>query len=89
MQYRTVQKEIECCCGCGDCARIGEQIVADEAADTRFHLRTVKGRRRFVPHGWKKTTCVQSADEAAEQIHKQRQDELEKFRRILDAMTWG
>lgn len=85
MQYRTVQRKVECCCGCGDCARIGEQMVADEVADARINLRTVKGRRRFVPHGWKKTNCVQSADEAA----KQRQDELEKFRRILDAMTWG
>lgn len=83
MQYRTVQREIECCCGCGDCARIGEQMVADEVADARIHLRTVKGKRRFVPHGWKKTTCVQAAEQ------KQRQNELEKFRRILDAMTWG
>ena len=82
MQYRTVQKEIECCCGCGDYARIGEQMVADELSDARIHLRTVKGRRRFVPHGWKKTSCV-----AAEQ--KQKHDDLEKFRHILDAMTWG
>ena len=93
MQYRTVQKEIDCCCGCGDCDRISEQIGADEIGNVRINLRTINGRRRFVPHlqpkpepePLQKTNHLQAPDSH----EKQRQDELEKFRRILDAMTWG
>ena len=99
MQYRTVQRGIECCCcccGCGDCDRISEQIGADEIGNVRINLRTINGRRRFVPHvqpkpepepePLQKTNHLQAPDSH----EKQRQDdELEKFRRILDAMTWG
>mgnify|MGYP004220398641 CR=1 FL=1 len=95
MQYRTVQKEIECCCGCGDCSRMGEQIGADEIGNVGINLRTINGRRRFVsyvqpkpkpePESLQKTKHVQIPDSD----EKLQQSEREFFQRILDAMTWG
>lgn len=86
MQYRTA-KDIDCFCGCDDCDRISEQIGADEIGNIRINLRTINGRRRFVPYVQsqpvQKTKHLQDSDEKLQQI------EIEFFHRILDAMTWG
>ena len=91
MQYRTLEKGIECCCGCGDCDRIGEQIGADEIGNVRINLRTINGRRRFVPYVQPKPEPLQKTKhvQVPDSDEKLQQIETEFFHRILDAMTWG